>query len=127
MRKYVAIAFLLAAPLAAHGQNANSNPDFQLRIPVHIQRGNWAGWIILPNVTAPDNNAAVLAVAGRLFRYGENGRGGWTEVMGGTRLNQDGYVDPLINLRLSEGRVPRVSIFADIQFFPGRRGGAFTG
>src|SRR3989344_1259871 len=120
MRKLlVTFAFALLVPFAAQGQTANSEPDFQFRIPVQFQGKQMAAWVVLPDLTAPGNHGAVLMVAGPMFRYGKEDKSS-IQTLTGARLNQDRnrYVDPLLNLRVSEGRIPRGSVFADIQCFP---------
>ncbi len=105
---------------------AQSGPDYQLRIPAHFQlvtHGNegtkgqfgLAGWAILPNVMAPNNHTAVLVVGGVLWRQ-SSGRS-WIEFMGGNRLNQNGYVDPLVNIRFAHNHYQSFNLYGEMGHF----------
>lgn len=110
-------------PFISVGLSAQEKTDLQIRIPTHFQilpstsleTENHLGlalWGILPNVTAPNNNLTTLVVGGLLWQYNKKD---WVEVMAGSRMNQNGYVDPIFNLRLVNSRVPGLSIFGEIQ------------
>ncbi len=112
---------MILLSVTAFGQT--SDVDFQLRIPTHIQvQGNpdskdnrigLAAWTVLPDVTAEKNHIAVLLVSGLLWQHKQN----WLELMGGTRVNQNGYVDPLINVRFLNSGVSHVNISGDVMMF----------
>lgn len=134
MKKVTILAIFLAlveTMSPVYGEEmGNSGVDFQLRIPFHLQYvpESWnknkgtefgiAGWAILPDVMAKNNNTASFLVFGPLIKYGE---GNWVEIMGGSRINDDGYIDPLINLRFLEKRIPRLNVFGDVEYFPGEK------
>lgn len=106
----------------------NSDIDFQLRIPFHLQYApeSWAnekmtfgiaGWAVLPDVMANGNNTASLFAGGPLLKYGN---GSWAEIMGGCKRNEDGYSDAFINLRFLEKIIPSLNIGGDLEYYPGQ-------
>lgn len=96
--------------------------DFQFRIPTHIQilnseveakhRFGVATWGIFPDVTAEKSHSTTLVVGGLLWQHNKKN---WVEFMAGSRFNQSGYVDPILNLRLVNNEVPGLSLFGEIQ------------
>lgn len=112
----VALSLSFASPLFAQDR-----PDFQMRIPQHFQIAEreastgLAAWAILPDATAPANRWATLVLAGLLRQSKTKGRPNWLELMGGTRVNQNGFVDPMFNLRLLNNHIPHLTISGEIQ------------
>ncbi|MEK7071360.1 MAG: hypothetical protein AAB943_00285 [Patescibacteria group bacterium] len=105
-------------PILALGQN---NP-VQVRLPFHIQilpnakaetnnRFGLALWGILPDVNAPKSPFTTLLVGGLVWRQGRS----WVEFMGGIRLNQNGYRDPILNIRALYNQIPNISVSAEVQ------------
>ncbi|MES2471041.1 MAG: hypothetical protein V4526_02305 [Patescibacteria group bacterium] len=100
--------------------------DVQARFPINIQYLNQntnrfinAGAtvrLIFPDVTAKDNETARLYLAGPLISYGK--QGSTVELLGGERHNEDGFQDPIVNLRLLDRSLPRLYIGADLMLFP---------
>ena len=41
--------------------------------------------------------------------------------MGGCKRNEDGYLDPFINLRFLEKRIPHLNIGGDLEYYPGEK------
>lgn len=118
---------LLVGLIKTHaGELANTPFDFQFRIPIHIQYvdiynselGNFglAGWTIFSDITALKNETASLHVFGPLWQYDKNGS--WLEVMGGFKRNDDGYNEPVFDIRLLDRNIPRVNLMAEIAYFP---------
>lgn len=105
---------------------AEESPDFQLRVPVHLQyfglhtntAGNFglAAWNIFADVTAPRNETATFSAFGPLWQY--DTKGSWIEIMAGFRRNEDGYVDPALDIRLSDRTFRRLGLFAELAYFP---------
>jgi len=119
MRISALVLLVLGWLIPALGQGG---ADFQVRIPLHLQaaKGNkkigFAGWFVLPDTTAHGNRFASLVVAGALYRYDK--RGSWIEFMGGARFNENGYKDPLVNIRFLDSTLKRFNFFGDIGCFP---------
>lgn len=105
---------------------AEEAPDFQVRIPFHVQyprieTNEWgslglAAWALFPDVTAKGNETSTLNVVGPMFTYG--GRGSWIEVLGGFRANDNGYMDPIADLRFLDRSFTKVNIFGELGYFP---------
>ena len=102
---------------------AQEGPNPQVRIPVHIQvllrapteakdRFGLAMWGILPDVTAEKNQMATVAVVGFLWQHDKKN---WVEFLAGARLNQNGYKDPILNIRALNNLIPGVTVSAEIQ------------
>ncbi len=112
---------LLLVILVPNSGFAQEKPDFQLRFPTHIQildddtkkdaRLGVALWGILPDVTAEKSRATTLLVGGLLWQHKNN----WIELLAGSRMNQNGYIDPILNLRLVNNKIPGLSLFGEIQ------------
>jgi hypothetical protein len=96
-------------------------PEIQLRFPAHFQilledesskkaHFGLAEWNILPNTNAKIGPLSTLHVAGLLWKRNSS----WSEFMAGTRINQDGYVDPIVNFR-GFYNFSKVGISAEIQ------------
>jgi hypothetical protein len=100
--------------------------DFQIRIPFHIQypsiktttMGSFGlgAWTILPDVTATNNQAALFAVIGPLWQYDK--KGSWVEIMGGSRRNEHGYKDQVIDLRLLDRTLTKINVITELAYFP---------
>ena len=113
--------YTLSVLILATSAVAKEGPDFQMRVPTHIQRGEQLGyafWFILPDIAAEKEQNAFVVVGGVLLKR-EGGKG-WIEVMGGARFNEDDYKDPLINVRFSDQHTP-VGIFGDLGYFPRKK------
>jgi len=115
--------FLFALLCPATAVSGQEKPDFQVRIPVHIQvllrapteakdRFGLAMWGILPDVTAEKNQMATVAVVGFLWQHDKKN---WVEFLAGARLNQNGYKDPILNIRALNNLIPGVTVSAEIQ------------
>lgn len=116
---FVVATFLLLTAARAQAQPPASGVDYQLRLLLHGQasmvRGNGlAGWWVLPDVTVDNNNWRSLVVGGWLNRQQQR----WIEMMGGAMIDQNGRVEPLLNLRWNERSLPRLSLTADLELFP---------
>lgn len=89
--------------------------DMQIRIPTHIQPQSdglgMAGWAVLPNVLAENNQGATLLVAGMVWKNKLD----WLEIMGGVHRSQTGYTDPLINIRFQESPLKQLAVSGEIQ------------
>ena len=76
-------------------------------------------WGIFPDVTLEKNHATTLLVTGLVWQYDERGEKGkdksWVEFLAGARLNQNGYMDPILNLRFMDKRIPKFAISGEIQ------------
>ncbi len=109
---------VLLRPSVALGQDEGGT-DYQFRLLLHkhaIGDGSkfgLAGWWVVPDMTAEDNTFRSLVVGGLLYKQETR----WVEFMGGGLVHQDGFVDPLINVRISERSFERVTIFADLEYF----------
>ena len=128
----VCAALFRTAPATA--AETQSEPDVQLRIPIHYQipfsttndvwsRFSLAAWTVLSNITAKDNNAQSLLVGGLSYDYGA--KGSWIELLGGAKLTQDGYRDPLVNVRFLDKSFTRLSLSGDLEYFPRLERGRF--
>lgn len=116
----------LATVKADAGELGNTSFDFQFRSLFHIQYvdlhtnklGSFglAGWAIFSDVTAKNNETASFHVLGPLWQYGK--KGSWFEVMGGLRRNEDGYNDPVVDLRLLDRTFSRINLMAELAYFP---------
>lgn len=117
----MSLGFYFVICSVAYGAT-DENPDLQLRMPFHLQlmpeerRVGLGAWAVLPNVLAKGNQSALLTALGPLIEYDR--KGSWIEFMGGSRLNDNGYVDPMLNVRLLDKNIPRVSLGADLEYFP---------
>ncbi len=87
--------------------------DYQFRLLMHKQTENFGGWWVFPDMTADSNTFRSLAVAGPLFKWDD----GWIETMGGVLVHQDGLVEPLANIRVSEDLISKLNVFADVEYF----------
>lgn len=120
----LALSFGTLSPLWAHSEDMPL--DFQLRIPFHLQYLNihtnrlgsfgLAAWTILSDVTAKNNETSTLSLIGPLWNYDQ--KGGWLEIMGGSKRNDDGYIDPVFDLRLLDRSLPRVNCAVELAYFP---------
>ena len=116
------IVFVVLMLLASRTLTAQEKPDLQLRFPTHIQSLSENGcelniwgigtWAVLPNVLAQGNNMATLLVSGLLW---QPDKANWFELMGGGRVNQDGYIDPILNIRFLVSVIPKVALLGEIQ------------
>ena len=119
-RLFFVLLALLSPATVVFGQE---KPDFQLRLPTHVQiftqadseakdRFGLAVWGILPDVTLEKSRVTTLLVGGLVWQHNKKN---WVEVLGGVRLNQNGYKDPILNVRVLWNQVPRVAISGEIQ------------
>ena len=124
--------FLFALLCPATAVSGQEKPDFQVRIPVHIQvlpkadpetknRFGLAFWGILPDVTAEnilpdgtvkDNGLATLLVGGFVWQHDKKN---WLELLVGQKRDQNGYKDSILNMRFVNNQVPHVAIAGEIQ------------
>ena len=130
MRHLFFVLFALLSPATVvFGQE---RPDFQLRLPIHVQvlpkadpeaknRFGLAFWGILLDVTAEnilpdgtveDNGLATLLVGGFAWQHDKKN---WLELLVGQKRDQNGYKDPIVNMRFMNNQVPYVTIAGEIQ------------
>ena len=129
MKSMFWLLFLALLPTSVFAQEG---PDPQVRIPVHIQvlpkadpetknRFGLAFWGILPDVTAEnilpdgtvkDNGLATLLVGGFVWQHDKKN---WLELLVGQKRDQNGYKDPIVNMRFMNNQVPHVTIAGEIQ------------
>lgn len=78
-----------------------SEPDFQFRTPIHLQRNSMAAWAVVPDWTA--EHRRILLVIGPYWRHEEKSRGSkeWVEVLAGLNKTADrrGHADFILNVR----------------------------
>jgi len=130
MKKLAVLTCLVVFALGAGGAMAD-DVDYQLRIMVHrlapVQPvvgdkenkksgSGFAGWAIVPDVTA--RPARGLLVAGRGWRDQKGGdkknpptHVRWVEVMGGSYFSKNGF-EPMLNAR-SFAKNPRGDVYAE--------------
>lgn len=98
--------------------------DVQVRIPLHVvwepnekaRKIGFAFWNIFGDVAAPSDKMATLSIMGPRFEYGH--KGSWVEFLGGARRTENGYVDPIIDVRFSDKSIEKFSISGEIGYFP---------
>lgn len=95
--------------------------DFQIRMPLHLQyvpegkKIGLAAWVILPNAMSRNNHTQTLLLAGPLIEYGKEN---WVELMGGVMKNDDGFIDPLVDLRFLNKLGSRWTVSGELAYFP---------
>ena len=130
--KRTSVILVLATTLgiaSTKGAERAPEPDFQFRIPLHLQiplsnGTNWysgfglAGWSVFTDTTAENNHAQNLLLGGISYDYGT--RGSWVELMGGSKLNRDGYNDPVADFRFLDKSLARINLSGELAYFPRR-------
>lgn len=114
-KKLLFFVVLLLFPLLSLAQ---TSADYQFRLLFHKQliednnRFGWAGWWVFPNMTAKNNTFRSLVIGGPMFQWNK----GWIEPMAGAAVHQNnGYFDPLINVRASFNPFTKLIFFADLE------------
>lgn len=90
VRNILSALFMIAYALPCFGQTST---EYQFRPLLHWQVGHFAGWSILPDITA--SPFKTLQVAGWLSKDEQN----WREVMVGIVADTNGLIQPVVNLR----------------------------
>ena len=117
--------FLFALLCPATAVSGQEKPDFQVRIPIHAQifggeetktrakdRFGFALWVVLPDVTAEKSHITTLLVGGLVLQHEKKN---WVEFLAGARLNQNGYRDPILNIRVLNNQISNITVSAEIQ------------
>ncbi|MEK9201111.1 MAG: hypothetical protein AAB909_04020 [Patescibacteria group bacterium] len=126
LNSYLLTLLLVGVTNTQAADKKETTPDFQLRLPVHIQyvglytnhvgRFGLAAWNIFSDVTHEDDPTATFSILGPLWQYDK--KGSWFEIMGGVRRGEDGYVDPAIDIRLHDRTLSWIHITAELAYFP---------
>lgn len=109
--------------VAAIPAQTTHNTDYQFRMPFHVQHVGkeknigLAEWLVFPNMTAPHNTLRFLAVGGVVYKQPRH----WVEFMGGAIVPQNGKIDPLFNVRISDKSIRRIHVFTDLELLPRSR------
>lgn len=111
------ICFVLALCVSTVAFAQENELDLQFRVPTHIQVKEEGGlglasWAVFPDITTERNGKAMLLVSGILWQVDQKFV---AEMMAGGKVNQDGYVDPLINIRLFDAHMSKLGVSVEIQ------------
>ncbi len=121
-----AIATILVVVHQSAAADKAENPDIQARFPLHIQylglKTNSLGdfgigiWNIFLDTTAKNNETRSFNLIGPLWQYDK--KGSWFEILGGCIRNEDGYNDPIVDLRILDRTLPRINLTSEVGYFP---------
>ncbi|MSR71660.1 MAG: hypothetical protein EXS50_03295 [Candidatus Taylorbacteria bacterium] len=126
MKKLIIIGSVFFVIQHVWAAENNQTPDLQFRIPLYVQyipqQTNTMGSlgvaarVIFSDITVTNNGSAMFLAVGPLWQYGE--RGSVVEILGGARVNEDGYYDPLVNILVLDRSFTKLNLMADIAYFP---------